>query len=68
MHELGLVIDAVEMTERYAGENNIEQIKALVLRIGEGFSAVPSLIPTLTTLQSCPRQRQWSAEWRFPNR
>ena len=33
MHELGLVIDAVEMTERYAGENNIEQIKALVLRI-----------------------------------
>ena len=29
MHELGLVIDAVEMTERYAGENNIEQIKAL---------------------------------------
>lgn len=29
MHELGLVIDAVEMKERYAGENNIEQIKAL---------------------------------------
>ena len=24
--------------------------------------------PTLTTLQNCPRQRQWSAEWRFPNR
>ena len=68
MHELGLVIDAVEMTERYAGENNIEQIKALVLRIGEGISAVPSLMPTLTTLQSCPRQRQWSAEWHFPNR
>ena len=68
MHELGLVIDAVEMTECYAGENNIEQIKALVLRIGEGFSAVPSLMPTLTTLQNFPRQRQWSAEWRFPNR
>ena len=24
--------------------------------------------PTLTTLQNCPRQRQWSAEWHFPNR
>ena len=68
MHELGLVIDAVEMTECYAGENNIEQIKALVLRIGEGISAVPSLMLTLTTLQSCRRQRQWAAEWRFPNR
>ena len=68
MHELGLVIDAVEMTERYAGENNIEQIKALVLRIGEGFSAVPSLMLTLTTLQNCRRQRQWSAEWHLPNR
>ena len=68
MHELGLVIDAVEMTERYAGENNIEQIKALVLRIGEGFSAVPSLMSSLTALQNCRRQRQWSAEWRFPNR
>lgn len=44
MHELGLVIDAVEMTDRYAEENNIEQIKILVLRIGEGFSAVPSLM------------------------
>ena len=68
MHELGLVIDAVEMTERYAGENNIEQIKTLVLRIGEGFSAVPSLMSSLTALQSCPRQRQWSAEWHLPNR
>ena len=25
-------------------------------------------MPTLTILQSCRLQRQWSAEWRFPNR
>ena len=25
-------------------------------------------MPTLTTLQNCRRQRQWSAEWHFPNR
>ena len=44
MHELGLVIQAVEITERYAADNNIAQIQSLVLRIGEGFSAVPSLM------------------------
>lgn len=47
MHELGLVIDAVEMTERYAVENDVEQIQTLVLRIGEGFSAVPEMMQSV---------------------
>ncbi len=47
MHELGLVIDVVEMVERYAVENQIEYIKKVVLTVGEGFSVVPHLMQTV---------------------
>lgn len=47
MHELGLIIDVVEMVERYAAENQIESIKKVVLTVGEGFSVVPHLMQTV---------------------
>ena len=40
-------------------------------RNGWGTAIFPpplTFMPTLTTLQNCPQQRLWSAEWHFPNR
>lgn len=47
MHELGLIIDVVEMTEDYAAENGIEKIKGIVLTVGEGFSVVPHMMQSV---------------------
>lgn len=47
MHELGLIIDVVEMVERYAVENEIDDIKGIVLTVGEGFSVVPQLMQSV---------------------
>ncbi len=44
MHELGLVIDMVEIVERYAAQNRIKKVRKVVLTVGEGFSVVPHLM------------------------
>ena len=44
MHELGVVIEVVKQVEEFAGENNIRQIKTLVLQVGELCSMVPKYI------------------------
>lgn len=44
MHELGLVIDMVEMVERYAAKHRIKNVRKVVLTVGEGFSVVPHLM------------------------
>lgn len=47
MHELGLIIDVVEMTEDYAVENGIEKIRGIVLTVGEGFSVIPQMMQSV---------------------
>ena len=47
MHELGLIIDVVEIVERVAMENKIVRVEKVVLTIGEGYSAVPQLMKTV---------------------
>ena len=44
MHELGIVIDIVKQVEEYKQENNIKNIKALVLQVGELSGVVPKYI------------------------
>lgn len=44
MHELGLIIDVVEMVERYAAKNKVKKVHKVVLTVGEGFSVVPHLM------------------------
>ena len=44
MHELGIVIEIVNMVERIAREQNLTQIDTLVLQIGELSTVVPQYI------------------------
>jgi hydrogenase nickel incorporation protein HypA/HybF len=41
MHELGIMINIVESVEKIARENDVEQIEALVLQVGEIAPVVP---------------------------
>ena len=44
MHELGVVVEVIKTVEDFAGENNITDIRALVLQIGELSSMVPRYV------------------------
>lgn len=44
MHELGVVIEVVETVEKFAADNQVEKIEALVLQIGELSSMIPQYI------------------------
>ena len=44
MHELGVVIEVVNRVEKIAVENNLTEIEAIVLQIGELSSMIPKYI------------------------
>ncbi len=52
----------MKWVDRFAGngENSMESQRAVFRKLIND--------PNDSTLQNCPRQRQWSAEWHFPNR
>lgn len=41
MHELGILMEVIRTVERFAVENQVEEIEALVLQIGEISSVIP---------------------------
>ena len=47
MHELGVIVDVVEKIERIAEEQNITEIEAIVLQIGELSSMIPKYMQSL---------------------
>ncbi len=47
MHELGVLIEIVKQVEQIATENEVDQIEALVLQIGELSSMVPHYMKKL---------------------
>jgi hydrogenase nickel incorporation protein HypA/HybF len=44
MHELGIMINIIEQVEKIARENEVEQIEALVLQVGEIAPVVPQYL------------------------
>lgn len=44
MHELGVVIEVVNVVEKFAEENQVEKIDTVVLQIGELSSMIPKYI------------------------
>lgn len=44
MHELGLIVDVVELTEKFAVENRIDRVKKVVLDVGELYYIIPTLM------------------------
>ena len=47
MHELGVIVDVVEKIVRIAEEQNITEIEAIVLQIGELSSMIPKYMQSL---------------------
>lgn len=47
MHELGLIVDVVDMVERIASEEKLSDIKKVVLDVGEMYFIVPSLMQSV---------------------
>lgn len=41
MHELGILMEVIRTVEKFAAENRIKRIEALVLQIGEISSVIP---------------------------
>lgn len=44
MHELGLVVDLVDMVERIAEEKKIEKVKKVTLDVGQVYMVIPRLM------------------------
>ncbi len=44
MHELGVLMQVVDMVERTAEENEIEKVEKIVLQVGELASVVPKYL------------------------
>ena len=47
MHELGVLLEVVKQVEKIALENEVDQIEALVLQVGELCSMVPKYLTKL---------------------
>ena len=44
MHELGLIVDVVDMAEKIVEEQKLGQVKKLVLDVGEMYFIIPTLM------------------------
>ncbi|MEG0962271.1 MAG: hydrogenase maturation nickel metallochaperone HypA [Lachnospiraceae bacterium] len=44
MHELGVVLEVVQVVEKFARENQVEKIETVVIQIGELSSMIPKYI------------------------
>ena len=44
MHELGVVMQVVDVVEKFARENQVEKIDTVVLQIGELSSMIPKYV------------------------
>lgn len=47
MHELGVVMEVVNVVEKFAKENDVEKIETVVLQIGELSSMIPRYVEEL---------------------
>ena len=47
MHELGLIVDVVDMVEKIAAEQQIARVKNVVVDVGELYMIIPTLMQSV---------------------